>query len=142
MSKKSSTSSNEQFERQFRHTMPPESTRQIPDTNFRYTQSQRYDTSGKKTNERKTVVLSVIPDTIELTIPEEDQTPPKKNRSKSELAPGIERKGSRTSKTSRSSARSDRSAFAFQNYAFEDDKRSISSARAGSSRTGSVQSLE
>lgn len=145
MPKKSSDASEEQFERHFRHSLQPRSPKGIPDTNFRHTQSHRYESTGKK-KEKKSVILTPIPDTVEISIPEEE-VPPKKSKSKTDLVGSdLERKASRSSKTSKSSRKSEAtgSIYAFQNHAFDDkfDKRSISSTRAGSSRTSSVQSLE
>lgn len=145
MSKKPSDTSEDQFERQFRHSLQPKSAKNTPDTNFRHTQSQRYESTGNK-KDKKSVILTTIPDTVEIPIPE-DEIPPKKSRSKTDVVgSNLERKASRSSKTSKSSRKSEAvgSIYAFQNPAFDDkfDKRSISSARAGSSRTSSVQSLE
>lgn len=132
-------------EEPLRHSLQPKkSSIDIAETHFRHTQSQRYQTTGKK-KDKKTVILTPIRDTVEIPIPEEPQ-PPKRSRSRTDIDATFERKASKTSRTSRSSRRSeaDKSTNAFQNLGFDDrfDKRSISSTRAGSSRTSSVQSLE
>lgn len=145
MSKTSPDTPEVQFERQFRYSLQPRPTESIPDTNFRHTKSERYENKGKK-KDKKSVILSPIPDTVEISIPEAE-VPPKKSKNKTELVgSNLERKASRSSKTSKGSRRSEAagSIYAFENQAFDDkfDKRSISSTRAGSSRTSSVQSLE
>lgn len=145
MSKQPEDQKEANFGKQFRHSLQPKSSIENVDSGFRHTQSQRYENTGRK-KEKKSVVLTVIPDSVEISIPEDQKAPPKRNRSRTDSVPALERHASKTSKSSKDSRRSetDKALYAFQNQAFDEkfDKRSISSSRAGSSRAPSVQSLE
>lgn len=144
MSKQTPNTNDSDFERNKRLSLQPKSTKDVPDSSFRHTQSQRYGNMEKK-KEKKSVVLTVIPDFVEVAIPE-DPEPTKKSKSKQNCATDLERRSSKNSKTSKGSRKSevDKNIYAFQNPAFDDkfDKRSITSSKAGSSRAPSVQSLE
>lgn len=145
MLKKTSDNSGEELGKRFRHSLQPKSTKELPDTNFRHSQSHRYEKTDKR-KDKKSITLTPIPDSVEVTIPTNNEIPPKISRSRTDSTQGVERKSSKASKSSRGSRKSelDKNVFAFQNQAFDDkfDKRSISSSKAGSSRAPSLQSLE
>ncbi|XP_057661693.1 uncharacterized protein LOC130897111 isoform X1 [Diorhabda carinulata] len=109
-------------------------------SNFRHTQSYRYDQEGKK-KLKKAIILSPV-------ILESSENESEDKSSSKKPVPKPERKIEQfilenEKRSSRSSKKSDKSIYTFDNAAFEGnlDKRSISS-RAGSSRQPSVQSLE
>lgn len=138
MSKQPPESSDVGLKRQSRHSLQLNPNTTKPDSS-RLTQSQRYEDKGKK-KEKKAVFLTVIPDAVEVSIPDGNEPPTKVNK----LEPGkqSERKSSRTSKTSKCSRLSEmeKNSYVYDNQVFDDkfDKRSITSSKAGSS----VQSME
>ncbi|XP_050518611.1 uncharacterized protein LOC126892851 [Diabrotica virgifera virgifera] len=100
-------------------------------SSFRQTQSQRYDSEGR----RKIKKAIVIPPSSTIAEVSEEAEPDEKNFDQFKVE--NEKRNSKVSK------KSEKSIYAFDNAAYDGnlDKRSISS-RAGSSRQPSVQSLE
>lgn len=107
-----------------------------PHSSLRLTQSHRYDQEGKRKVKKAIVLSPVISEASENE--SEDKLSVKKPEKKVDQF--ILENEQRSSKSSK---KSDKSLYTFDNAAYEGnlDKRSISS-RAGSSRQPSVQSLE
>ncbi|XP_072399845.1 uncharacterized protein [Diabrotica undecimpunctata] len=118
------------LEKAHRHSLQHNRSELSP-SNFRQTQSYRYDSEGKR-KIKKAIVIPPMSSTIaEVSETETDEKSIEQFKVENEK------------RSSKSSKKSEKSIYAFDNVAYDGnlDKRSISS-RAGSSRQPSVQSLE
>ncbi|KAJ8964252.1 hypothetical protein NQ314_005028 [Rhamnusium bicolor] len=122
------------LDRKYRHSLQPKPVSVPPPTSVRLTQSQRYDSRGKKKTKRL-VTLSQIPSIMEA------------DNSEDEIEKGIEMKKRENKVNKRNKTEiTNKATFTFENAAFEGNvatkRNSTATIRTNSSRAPSVQSLE